>query len=167
MVIAILTAIAIIVFFILMVLNFPYYDFIELILCSVIYLSIIFFVWLLLGTIWLSIGRKIDERVVENKDILSIKDNSSITGSWSLFSGKIEEKDYYFYWINTDKGNIREKVEADSVYIVEKEIEQPYYEKYESICKTLDNVEIKCLWEEDYYIFYVPKNTIKYDYSLE
>lgn len=167
MVIVILTIIAIIVFFILIILDFPYYDFFELILNSVVYLSIIFFVWLLLGIIWLSLGKKIDEKIIETKNILSIKDNSSITGSWSLFSGKIEEIDYYFYWVETDKGNTREKVEADSVYIVEQDIEQPYYEKYESFCRTLDNFETTCLWEEDYYIFYVPKNTIKYDYSLE
>lgn len=136
---------------------FLYYDFLENLALASLRCLIIFFIWILLAGLWLCTGKKIDEKIIETKDILSIKDNSSITGRWSLFSGKIEEIDYYFYWVETDKGNTREKVEADSVYIVEQDIEQPYYEKYEPIC----------LWEDDYYIFYVPKNTIKYDYSLE
>lgn len=167
MVIAILTIIAIIVLIVSTVLDFSYYDFLENLALASLRGLIIFFIWILLTGLWLCTGKKIDEKIIETKNILSIKDNSSITGSWSLFSGKIEEIDYYFYWVKTEKGNTREKAEADSVYIVEQDIEQPYYKKYESICKTLDNFETTCLWEEDYYIFYVPKNTIKYDYSLE
>lgn len=167
MVIAILTAIAVVVFITLTILDFSYYDFLENLVLALLRGLIIFLIWVLIGALWISLGKKIDERVIETKNILSIKDDSSITCSWSLFSGKIEEIDYYFYWVENDKGNTREKVEADSVYIIEQDIEQPYYKKYESICKTLDNFETTCLWEEDYYIFYVPKNTIKYDYSLE
>lgn len=167
MVIVILTVILIAIFIILVIQEFLDFDFFDAILFSIFIGFIMFLLWVLLVTIWLCIGEKTEEKVIETKDILSIKDNSSITGSWSLFSGKIEEIDYYFYWVETEKGNTREKVEADSVYIVEQDIEQPYYKKYESICKTLDNFETTCLWEEDYYIFYVPKNTIKYDYSLE
>ena len=167
MVITILTIIAIIVFVSLVIKDFSFYEFWENFFLSIMRFFIIFSIWLILVVLWLCTGKKIDEKIIETKNILSIKDNSSITGSWSLFSGQIEEIDYYFYWVKTEKGNTREKVEADSVYIVEQDIEQPHYEKYESICKTLDNNETTCLWEEDYYIFYVPKNTIKYDYSLE
>ena len=84
-----------------------------------------------------------------------------------MFGGSIDEVNYYYYWIKTDKGKYRERIETEKCYIIEEDIEQPYYEKFEPICKQIDGVETTCFYEDNTYVFHIPKGSIKYDYSLE
>lgn len=168
MVLILITIFVIVVCAIMIISEYDLFDFgIEYILFSILIGIIGFFVWCLLSVMWLSFAKEVENKLEEKQNILSIKDDSSITGSWSLFGGSIEGVDYYYFWIDTENGKIRKKVESEYAYIVEQNIEQPYYEKYTPICQTIDKDKKPCLWKNDYYIFYVPNNTINYDYELK
>ena len=52
-------------------------------------------------------------------DIMSISRGSSVEGHFALGSGTVEEKSYYFYYYETEKGIKLGKVPADNTYIVE------------------------------------------------
>lgn len=60
-----------------------------------------------------------------------------------------------------------QKLEQDKSYIIEENIEQPYYEKIEQICRNIDGLETGCMYKNNYYIFHIPKGSIKYDYDLQ
>lgn len=165
--VTLITALVISVCLIIIISEWQNFDFIVNFISSLFTILIGFFAWILLIGIWLSSAKQIEDRLEEKQNILSIRDNSSITGSWSLFGGKIDGIDYYYFWVDTENGKTRKKIESDYVYIIEEDIEQPYYEKYTPICETIDKDKKPCLWKNDYYIFHVPNNTINYDYELE
>lgn len=52
-------------------------------------------------------------------DIMSISRGNSVEGHFVLGTGAIEEKNYYFYYYETDKGIKLGKASADKTYIVE------------------------------------------------
>lgn len=67
-------------------------------------------------------------------EIYSINDNINVNGRFVLGTGYIESKNYYYFYINTDKGLKAEKIEANNVYIQETDEVSPriiyQYHKY-------------------------------------
>ena len=130
-----------------------------------------FVVWGIFGLQYLATGEVIEEKSTGKQNIYSIRDDSSIEGSFGggifLVRGSIEEVDYYYYWIKTKDGMHRSKKAANNSYIVEEDIEQPYVETFEPICKFIDGEEGECLDEDNKYVFHIPKGSIKYNYNLK
>ena len=88
-------------------------------------------------------------------NILSIRNESGVEGSFCLGSGYVKDTQYYLYYHQTDKGIKMDKVEADKTYIIE------------------TNDRVPCIYEiknrGDYYSFYelyVPENTLILSYTL-
>ncbi len=165
----ILTLLTIICFIIFIIWNIKKYknwgefDFTEM-FCI---LFIMFVIWIFLCFLYFAFEKPIDTKVIKKQEIYSIKDSQSLNGSWTLFGGSIEEVDYYFFWIETENGKYKQKLEQDKSYIIEENIEQPYYEKIEQICRNIDGLETGCMYKNNYYIFHIPKGSIKYDYDLQ
>lgn len=93
------------------------------------------------------------ERFICN--ILSIRNESGVEGSFCLGTGYVKDTQYYLYYYQTDKGIKMDKVEADKTYIIE------------------TNDRVPCIYEiknrGEYYSFYelyVPENTLILSYTL-
>lgn len=64
---------------------------------------------------------------VSQQDIVALKDNSNIHGSFFLGTGSIDEEMYYYYMAdNGNGGYTMEKVEADDCTIYEDSPDAPY-----------------------------------------
>lgn len=141
------------------------------ILLSLVVASLI---WLVMVMIYIGIyevtEEKIGEKSIDKQNIYSIRDDSSIEGSFSggifLVRGSIEEVDYYYYWVKTKDGMHRKKKKADNSYIIEEDIEQPYVETFEPICKSIEG-EGECFDIDNKYVFHIPKGSIEYNYNLK
>lgn len=99
--------------------------------------------------------------------IQSLGNNSYVEGDIGLFTGSIEEIDYYFFYVSYMSGMGREKLRTSECYIVEGNYSRPIikgmYTKYK------DNDRFWKIWDEykpDYYKIYVPKNTIIRDFKV-
>jgi len=106
-------------------------------------------------------------------EIVSLKDKSSIEGSFVLGSGTIKDKDYYIYYSKTqDGGYKRNKIEAENVTIYQTNKETPKL-KFTDITP-LKN-ETTEFWIGETEIFtdqtdvklIVPENTIIEQFKLE
>lgn len=62
----------------------------------------------------------------ERHALLSLKDNSTTSGSFFLGSGSFEEEPSFFYYQQTGRGATLEHVDADRAVIVEEDIDSPY-----------------------------------------
>lgn len=89
-------------------------------------------------------------------NILSIRNESGVQGSFCLGTGYVKDTQYYLYYYQADKGIKMDKVEADKTYIIE------------------TNSRVPCIYEiknrGDYYSFYelyVPENTLILSYTLQ
>ena len=60
-----------------------------------------------------------------------LKDNQNISGSFYITGGRVDEKLYYYYFIETESGIRQEKIDADKVYIKYTN-DDPHIERYES-----------------------------------
>lgn len=66
-------------------------------------------------------GMKVEANLTEDVpyEIYSINDNIGVDGRFHLGTGRIESKDYYYFYIKTDKGLKVEKLDATNAYIQE------------------------------------------------
>ena len=87
-------------------------------------------------------------------NIMSMSRGSSISGTFVLGTGTIKEKNYYFYYYQTDKGIKLGQIESDDTYIIETDEYEPSIYHH------------KTKWESDYYILYVPFDTVVTTYVL-
>ena len=100
---------------------------ISLICCEVFYkdIPLIFFSLILILLIILLgmqiFGYKVESNLTEDVpyEIYSINDNIGVDGRFHLGTGRIESKDYYYFYIKTDKGLKVEKLDATNAYIQE------------------------------------------------
>ena len=102
--------------------------------------------------------------------LVALKDGSSLSGSFFLGSGTVENKQYYFYYYEISSGGYRQdKIENTSeVTIFERNGETPKirYYKYEFVNKTWDKWSIPSECNDISII--VPPNSItrKFDLNL-
>jgi hypothetical protein len=105
---------------------------------------------------------------VSEQKIYALKDNSQTNGSFFLGSGTIDEEQYFFYVIDTEKGKRIEKQLADESYVVETNNETPkvvtYERRYKSAFARFMYGDTNGNYE---YRFYVPKNTITTDFTID
>lgn len=106
---------------------------------------------------------------VSEHELISIKDNNSINGSFFLGSGNINGDLIYCYYYKLSETNIK----MNSVYVVYCEIvyskDKPKIEKYETI-KTdsfKNKFSLGFINRNIRYIIYIPEGTIKNNFNLD
>jgi len=134
------------------------------------------FLWFVTAIITFVIGMNIqvkyEEEISYNDEehkyfIHSLGNDKYIEGSFGLFTGSINEIDYYFFFVNYVGGMQREKLPISRCYIVEGDYSRPYVS--ESLHKFNDDDRFWKVWNEyePYkYTIYVPRNTIVRDFKV-
>ena len=82
-------------------------------------------------------------------EIVSLNRQSDIEGSFFLGTGRVESKEYYYFYTPTNKGYKLEKRSHERTYIVEDD----------SVSPCLKEVKETNNWYE-YYVLVVPTNTV-------
>lgn len=107
------------------------------------------------------------EKTIQKENIISIGNDKYIEGQSSLFSGTVNEVGYYFYYVNTDRGHTREKIEVDKTFIIETDSISPridgvyyYYDDKNRFWKVMDDLQ------PTYFQIYVPKEAIIKKFEL-
>mgnify|MGYP000630283228 CR=1 FL=1 len=101
----------------------------------------------------------------ETKNIISLRNNNEVSGSFILGSGRIDEKEYYYTFIkiNNDKYKRKKYPVEKSVIYETSQNSQKVVEKR----KTIDDpLIIGCISEEKY-ILRVPKGTIVKEFKVQ
>lgn len=91
-------------------------------------------------------------------EIKSLKTDSVVFGRFYLGNGRIETKQYYFFYVEDEKGYRTEKVEVENTYI--NSLANSNY-----IVPTLTEKKIKGE-TYPYYIIYLPQEYIVFDYNI-
>lgn len=97
--------------------------------------------------------------------IHSLGNDKYIKGSFGLFTGNIDQIDYYFFYVNYVSGMGREKLPTSNTYLVEgnyRPVVKSVHKKYK------DDDRFWKVWNDGvkYYKMYVPKNTIIRDFKV-
>ena len=103
--------------------------------------------------------------IESSHNIVALKDNPDVTGSFFLFSGYEEEELYYYYAEETELGIKTKKVNADDVYIIydnEPRIEEYYAKKFKHWWHY-----IYAFPSDYYYKIYVPDGTVTTDFEID
>ncbi len=118
-------------------------------MCALMSFTISVIVWLAVDLfVWtgFAIGgiEQTEVEVVDSSEIVALQDTSSVSGSFFLGSGSVNNNDYYVFYIDTESGYKREKINADSdsapVYIkyITSDNEVPHIDSYDiRVRKTL------------------------------
>jgi hypothetical protein len=135
-----------------------------------IFLSVI--VFLIVGSCVYVIDEHLvpDEAVVikrtKSQELVSLEDKNIIQGGFVLGTGKINNNDYYYYVVETDKGHKIDKVSINNCYIRYTD-DNPRIEEYRGRAFKDWVMWIYAMPSKHYYIVYVPKNTIVTDYCID
>lgn len=99
--------------------------------------------------------------IVEDHELIALRDNFNIEGHGFLFSSYIDEDLYYVYLYEGPRGITSGKVKAENTYIkyLENEDETPYIIKYMEQHKNhfLNHL---WFWGETYYTIYLPQGSV-------
>ena len=146
------------------------FDFISGIVGSGFFTFVSFLVMLGFASHWNTLERSNTFGVTY---ICSLSANSDVSGSFCLGSGTINEKSYYYYLANTDKGYMMQKVEADTpAYIKEDCEDKPFIEFTKYNC-VKQNWFSKLLFEKEFFnedrevVIHVPKGTVVKSYTVD
>ena len=127
---------------------------------------LVFILFVIIFCSGLNIYNQYEESILELEEnhefyIYSLGNDKYINGDIGLFSGTIDEIDYYFFYVKYTNGMFREKLKLDKCYIVEGDYPRPeikgVYRKFK------DKDKFWKIWDDvtaDYYKIYVPKGTI-------
>lgn len=98
-----------------------------------------------------------ENRCVVYDEIVSIEQNSETSGSFVLGTGTVDNNIVYYMYAKTDKGLILYDISASNnhVYIVETDEITPHVEI------------VKEKWKKEYYVIYVPENTVRKQFVIE
>lgn len=90
-------------------------------------------------------------------EIVSIEQDSETSGSFVLGTGTVDNNIVYYMYAKTDKGLILYDISASNnhVYIIETDEITPHVEI------------VKEKWKKEYYVIYVPENTIRKQFVIE
>lgn len=135
------------------------------ILGAILGVAVGFLIYLLIGGV---IGQCLPlNEVVEEREICALTDNSSIEGSYFLFSGYIDENLVCRYVIDTDKGKHVEEVDMNNVYINEGDYKPTVKHYYYELKKDWHNWFAHDGFTDECYEFYVPENTVTNEYNID
>lgn len=103
-------------------------------------------------------------------NITALKDNSNIEGSGYYLGGRnINEQQYYYFMMNTSKGERMFKVKTNKAYINEGDYE-PHVMVYDEVLK---GKIARLIWgskvydDEAEFVFYVPNKTITNEFEID
>jgi hypothetical protein len=137
------------------------YSFIAL-LVSVIAATL---VWLLSsGIVSTCVEIKYDK--VSDTQIIALKDNQNVSGSFYIMGGYVDEELYYYYATETEFGYKTEKISSDNTYIKYTN-EKPHIEKYSGDFANDIWYWLATPLVSDRYIIYCPENTITTEYVVD
>lgn len=106
------------------------------------------------------------EDTYKSYNIESIGNDKYMEGHSFLFSGSVDEIDYYFFYTSTEKGLVRKKLPVSKSYIIESEVQprvDEMYYRYDDqnrFWKVVDDSYISS------YQIYVPKHTVIREFRL-
>lgn len=98
--------------------------------------------------------------------IHSLGNDKYTEGNFGLFTGEINDVDYYFYFVNYTTGMRRNKLPISKTYLIEGDYRPKVVAVYK---KYRDEDRFWKVWDEyepEYYKIYVPKNTIVRDFKV-
>lgn len=104
---------------------------------------------------------------VNEIEISALKDNNNMSGNFFIGIGYIDEEMNYYYVENTEKGKIVKKIDANNVYIVEDNEEQPRIEEYKAQFKNEKWLLIAANCNNSYKKIYIPENSITNEYNID
>jgi len=105
--------------------------------------------------------------------ICSLSSNSDVSGSFCLGSGTVNEKSYYYYMANTDKGYMMSKVEATTPAYIKEDCESKPFIEFTRYNCTKQNWFSKLLFEKEFFnedrevVIHVPKGTVIKNYTVD
>lgn len=143
--------------------------FIEKMGWSLLSLFCVFFVAGLCFTVSSAIASdcaETDYYMVEDTQIVALKDNQNVYGEHYIFSSQIDEDLYYYYAIETKDGYKVEKVEAENCYIKYTDGET-HIEKHEGrfTNKVVNFFATPNPFNQ--YVIYCPENTITTEFNID
>lgn len=123
----------------------------------------------LLLLVLISLGLSATPVETGKENIFALKDNSQSSGSFFLGSGTINEEQYFFYIVETEKGKYFKKAEAKNSFIKEEDgLVQPYMVTYEY---RFDSKFARFMYGEYNgdieYQFVVPRDTVTTDFVVD
>jgi len=132
----------------------------------------LFFTWIvIIIMIPLCIYKSYEEKILKYEEkheyyIHSLGNDKYMEGDIGLFTGTIQDIDYYFFFVNYQIGMRREKLNVSQCFLIEgnyrPEIKATYrtYDDDNRFWKIMDDLQ------PDYYKIYVPKGTIIKEYKV-
>jgi glutamine cyclotransferase len=106
------------------------------------------------------------ERQVETTEIISLQGNTSVSGSFFLGTGSFEGEKVYYYYIQTQRGAISRKVDADETYVKETSTATPTIKKVRYKDKgSLWHFTIPPDTLDEYNQVTIPEGSIKREYK--
>ena len=106
------------------------------------------------------------ERQVETTEIISLQSNTSVSGNFFLGTGSFEGEKVYYYYIQTERGAISRKVDADETYVKETSTATPTIKKVRYKDKgSLWHFTIRPDTLDEYNQVTIPEGSIKREYK--
>jgi hypothetical protein len=108
------------------------------------------------------------EKQKSETKIVSLQSNTSVSGSFFLGTGSFEGKKVYYYYVETKRGAISRKVDADETYV--KEVPEPTNPRIVKVRHKKSwspwHFTIKAAVElEDYNQVIIPEGSIKHEFK--
>ena len=100
-------------------------------------------------------------------NISAIEDNRDVKGRMYYRSGYIEQKLYYYLVKENNGYKEITKIPADKTRIIETNNEQPKVIYYAEYFSRTNNLVDEWNYGNDYYLLYIPENTITTDWNID
>lgn len=122
-------------------------------------------VWLLSSGI-VSACAEIKYDKVSDTQIIALKDNQNLSGSFYIMGGYVDEELYYYYATETEFGYKTEKISSDNTYIKYTN-EKPHIEEYNGDFANDIWYMVASPLVNSRYIIYCPEGTITTEFAVD
>jgi hypothetical protein len=113
------------------------------------------------------IGAPLERVIISEQAIYSVVDNMGIEGHFALGTGYMNDELKYYYIIEEEMGQKIDSVSADCTHIKYTD-DSPKLITYRQDFKNKILSLIAFNFEKgNYYILFIPENTVKYDYKID
>lgn len=104
----------------------------------------------------------------ETYEISAIKDNSNVSGRSYLGTGYVNESQYYFYILETEKGKKMNKVHIGDAYLNEGDY-TPYVDVYDYKYKSKFAQWLygKNKYDDYEFVFFIPEDTVTTEFNVD
>lgn len=104
--------------------------------------------------------------LVNTTNIIALKDNAGVSGSFFLGSGYIDDDLYYYYAAETERGYKVNKLRADNCYTQYSD-DAPRIEEYEATGFKRWYHYIYAIPSDSYYVVYIPEGSITNVFEID